>query len=94
MTQVTLTEKEIATLLAIGDNALQGMGGDDYSHLYDDNYSWFQPQDIVSRTNFSKAQVAGLISALEAKDLILESDGDWCLTERGIAQLECLSIQA
>lgn len=93
MKQLALTDKESTALFAIGDNALEGIGGDEYTDLYCDNYSWFQPQDITSRTNYSKAQVAGIISALDEKNLIMNVEGDWCLTEQGITHLEYQAVQ-
>jgi len=82
-----LTEKELTTLKAIGDNGLSGMGGQSYTDLQYDNYSWFQPIDLIKLTKYTKHQIAGLMSTLHEKGLIIESDGDWCLTDDGI---ECL----
>ena len=87
MTQIALTDKEMTVLKAIGDNGLANMGGRVYADLQYDNYSWFNASDIIKITGYSKHQVSGLMSALNEKELIILSDGDWCLSEYGINAL-------
>ena len=85
-----LTDKEKIALRAIAENGLHGMGGDVPEDLLSDNFSWFYPEDVVKRTNFSKAQVAGLISSLDEKGLIASSDrkNEWFLFEDGIIEAQ------
>ena len=85
-----LTDKEKIALRAMAENGLHGMGGDVPEDLFSDNFSWFYPEDIVKRTNFSKAQVAGLISSLDEKGLIASSDrkNEWFLFDDGIIEAQ------
>jgi len=84
-----LTNKEKIALRAIAENGLHGMGGDVPDDLLCDNFSWFYPEDIVKRTNFSKAQVAGLIRSLDEKGLIApDKKNEWFLLEEGIIEAQ------
>ena len=85
-----LSKKETKAFKAIVDNALEGMGGKEPRELLDDNYSWFERKDVSDRAGFNKNEAAGLISALDKKDLIMAEDDKgrdddmWFMTEKGI----------
>lgn len=84
---MNLTTKEKTALLAIAQNGLEGMGGDEPKDLFQDNYSWFDRQELTERTKMSQHEASGIMSALDKKGLIAmhdPADGMWALTEAGI----------
>jgi len=90
MTMTTLTDKEQIAFTAIVVEGLSNVCGKHPSDLLEDNCSWFTPQNIEIRTDYSKHQVAGFISSLEKKGLICNSgDGEgfraeWFISETGL----------
>ena len=79
MTLNDLTPKERAAIVFLVEVCMDGMGGGEPKDLYDDPYTWIDPEDLVGQTEFkfTKNQVSGMWSTLDAKALIsLDSDGD------------------
>jgi len=91
-----LTEKEEKALIAITEEALENMGGEEPNDLHEDNFSWFNRSVISTRTCFSNHVAAGLMSSLEEKGLIFHSEPDhefgWCLEEEGIDKAQELFV--
>ncbi len=89
-----LTIKESNSLKAITKNALDQMGGKQPKDLFEDNFSWFDREDISKETGYSRNEAAGIMAALEKKGLIVKDDNDWCLTDKGIeiAQLDFIRL--
>jgi len=89
---VELTDKEHVALMAIAQNALDAICGEEPSDLHEDNCSYFDNSEITKITGMSKHQCSGLIAALEGKGLILDTDegingegpDQWVMTEEGI----------
>ncbi len=81
-----LTDKETKALKAIAQNGLDSMGGNTPKDLHDDNFSWFDLEDMIDTGLFSnKHEASGLISALNEKGLIgQESKNEWFLSDTGI----------
>lgn len=90
---MSLTEKEQNALIAISKHALDNMGGKEPSDLFEDNYSYFNREDLSGYMSDSqdvdKHEAAGLMSSLENKGLIVEEDGgEWALTDKGINEAQ------
>ena len=66
---MTLTEKETTALTAAIEVNTTVEDADE-----DDFFSYFYPKEIVSATDFTVEQVAGLLSSLEAKGLVDEQE--------------------
>jgi hypothetical protein len=92
MNTINLTEKETAAFTAWVNEALGAMGGKIAAHLRDDNFSWMSAPDLVATLGWSKHEVSGIMSALDAKGLIEDSgesargarQTDWYLTDKAI----------
>lgn len=80
---MTLTQKEQIAIRAIAENGLDNMGGSEPKDLHNDNFSWFDIKDLMLLTSFNRFECAGLISALDQKGLIGDSEGLY-LTPKGI----------
>jgi uncharacterized protein YfdQ (DUF2303 family) len=89
---ITLTAKETEAFTAWVNDALDAMGGESAADLHDDNFSWMSAPDLVAALKWSKHEVSGIMSALDAKGLIEDSgesargarQTDWSLTSKGI----------
>lgn len=89
---VTLTEKEHVALMAIAQNGMDQMGGEEPADLHGDNCSWFDNGDLIQITGMSKHQCSGLMAALEEKGLIVNSEegvngegpDQWYMSDEGI----------
>ena len=87
MTKFKLTDKETIALRAAVEVNTTVETADE-----DDFFSYFYPSEIVAATDLTKEQVAGLLSALEAKGLISEQDSqnqrisktEWAVNWEGI----------
>ena len=79
---MNLTSKENEAFLHITQNAVQATSPESILYILDNNFSWFDNDDL-SASNFTKNQLAGLISSLSEKRLIAKSDC-WYMTELGI----------
>jgi len=83
---MSLTVKEKVALKAIVHFALENMGGKKPADLFVDNYSFFDQSDLAERTTYTAHEIAGLISSLEGKDVIVHEENDWALTDTGIKE--------
>lgn len=98
---VTLTDKEHVALMAIAQNGLDGMGGEEPADLHSDNFSWFDNSEITTITGMSKHQCSGLMASLEEKGLIVNSEegvngegpDQWYLSDTGIDLAQSLKDQ-
>lgn len=90
--EVTLTDKEHVALMAIAQNGLDQMCGNEPTDLLEDNCSYFDLSEMVTITGMSKHQCSGLMSALDEKGLILDTEegingegpDQWVMTDEGI----------
>lgn len=83
MTQA-LTDFETAALGAIVGHGLKQMGGKETLDLLDDNFSWFDANDLARALNVKIERASGVMASLEAKGMIDADGKDWALTEDGI----------
>jgi len=98
---VSLTDKEHVALMAVIANGLDGMGGEEPIHLLDDNFSWFDNGDLIKLTGMSKHQCSGLMSSLELKGLIGNSEeginqegpDQWFVSDEGIRVAQAIKDQ-
>jgi len=98
---VELTDKEHVALMAIAQNGLDGMGGEEPADLHSDNFSWFDNGDLIQLTGMSKHQCSGLMAALEEKGLIVNSEegvngegpDQWYMSDEGIDLAQNLKDQ-
>jgi hypothetical protein len=92
MNTITLTNKETAAFTAWVKEALGAMGGETAADLREDNFSWMSAPDLVAVLGWSKHEVSGIMSSLDAKGLICDSgesargarQTDWYLTDKAI----------
>lgn len=99
--EITLTDKEHVALMAIANNGLDGMGGEEPADLHGDNFSWFDNGDLIQLTGLSKHQCSGLMAALEEKGLIVNSEegvngegpDQWYMSDEGIDLAQSLKDQ-
>lgn len=82
---IELTNKEMFALRHIVANALENMGGQTPADLLDDNYSWFDAEDLANRAVITVNQAKGLIASLTVKGLVgADSDVNNYLTNEAI----------
>lgn len=83
-----LTTKEIKAVKAITKDALFDICGEQPKELFVDNFSWFNRKLLSELCGFSKHEAAGIMSALDKKDIIRDFDPQaafgWALTDKGI----------
>lgn len=100
-TDPKLTKKEHVALMAIAQNGLDQMGGEQPADLHSDNFSWFDNGDLIQLTGMSKHQCSGIIAALEEKGLIVNSEEavngegaiQWFMSNKGIDLAQSLKDQ-
>jgi hypothetical protein len=87
----SLTTKEQAALNFIAQN--NGCGATTKAGLKDDNFSWFDIDDLMKGLSLSRHEAAGIMSALDAKGLASDTEAgakvrydraSWALTNKGI----------
>jgi len=87
---IELTNKEMFALRHIVANALENIGGETPADLLDDNYSWFDAEDLANRAVITVNQAKGLIASLTVKGLVgaeessADSDVNNYLTDEAI----------
>jgi hypothetical protein len=88
---MTLTDKEQAALNFLARN--NGCGATTKTELHDDNFTWFNVNDLMDGLGLSRHEAAGIMSALDAKTLAIDFEAGasvrynrdtWVLTTRGI----------
>ena len=90
-TTVEMTTKEAAALNFLARN--NGCGATTKTGLMDDNFTWFNINDLMAGLNLSRHEAAGIMAALDAKGLANDTEAgakhrfdrdSWALTDRGI----------
>ena len=83
-----LTAKETEAINAITKEALFEIRREEPKELFDDNFSWFNRKLLSELCGFDKHEAAGIMSALDKKDIIRNFDPQeafgWALTDKGI----------
>ena len=83
-----LTAKETEAINAITKEALFEICREEPKELFDDNFSWFNRKLLSELCGFDKHEAAGIMSALDKKDIIRNFDPQeafgWALTDKGI----------
>jgi len=88
----TLTLKETVVLKAFIVAGVDCNGSKSMQDLLDDNMTWMSASDLCKDLGWTKQEVGGVMSQLEAKGLICNSgesargarDTDWYATDDGI----------
>ncbi len=88
----TLTEKETQMLVAFIAAGVDVNGADSAEELQQDNMTWMSATDLCGALGWNKQEVGGVMSALDTKGLIGDSqesargarDTDWTATSAGI----------
>lgn len=87
---IELTNKEMVALRHIVANALDNMGGKEPADLFEDNFSWFNAEELAEKAVITVNQAKGLIASLTVKGLVgaeessADSDVNNYLTNEGI----------
>lgn len=94
MTNVTLTTKEQEMLTAFIEAGQNINAAETAADMIDDNVTWCNADDLLEELGGTKQSIGGTMSALEAKNLIQDTEEsprgarctDWIATHFGIEQ--------
>ena len=95
-----LTNKECKALVTLVEHGIEGNGAETLEEMIEDNYSWFETSTLMERLTINRHQASGIMSALDAKGLAVDSEGGngnkyiiadhkvptWYLTEEGLRE--------
>lgn len=73
MTMTGLTVKERNVLAVFIQEGIDCSGAENVDQMLSDNMTWTSVEDIVRATKYDFHQVGGILSALEAKGLIVNN---------------------
>jgi len=83
-TQFGLTTKEAAVLGAIVRSGIEVNGAATAAELIEDNVTGLSSDALQRRLGWNGQEVGGVISALDAKNLIVDAETDWFASDRAI----------